>query len=345
MVAQQVVEAAVPLLGLALVSLDPFGHQVEDLRFEMHGTALRVTAARHEPGVLEHPQVLRDRLHRDLVRLGQLVDGRIGDREPGDHVAPGRIRQCREHPRERVCRHGHLPCSTIRLITGCRASRALSTLRLNTVSCALDGLQSRRLHTRARWQEKPPHRTRPPTSIEKRTKMPSCDANSGALQSHAPHVDGWSSRGWRGILARHDDIHRRLVTADRVAIAQMCRSGYSTGTSSPVMFACPSGGTRSSLKSAASKAAVASIRSRCLSSMSSWCKSRNTALGAVALANACTRRILSIDARDVYEVGNPPLIPVRFVLCCRKVDLRRLLQLLPRDRGLRSPMPSHPKRF
>ena len=145
-VAQQGVEAAVPLLGLALVALDPFGHQVEDLRFEMHGTALRVAGARHEPGVLEHPQVLRHRLHRDLVRLGELVDGGIGDREPGDHVAPGRVRQCREHPRECICRHVHLPCSTIRLITGCRARRPLSTLRLNTSTRTRPTPESGRVH-------------------------------------------------------------------------------------------------------------------------------------------------------------------------------------------------------
>ena len=37
---EDVVEAAVALLGLAAVALDPLGHQVEDLRFEVDRTAL-----------------------------------------------------------------------------------------------------------------------------------------------------------------------------------------------------------------------------------------------------------------------------------------------------------------
>ena len=93
-------EALEPRLGLASVPLDPSGHQVEHLRLEMNRTALGVAAAAHQPGLLEHLEVLRDRLKAHLVRLGQLADGRVGHGEPRDQIAPGGIGECRERPGE-----------------------------------------------------------------------------------------------------------------------------------------------------------------------------------------------------------------------------------------------------
>ena len=105
---EDVVEAAVALLGLAAVALDPLGHQVEDLRFEVHRAALGVPAAAHQAGVLEHLEVLGDGLDGHVVRRGELVDGGVPDGQPGHHVAPGGVGQRREHPGERISRHACL---------------------------------------------------------------------------------------------------------------------------------------------------------------------------------------------------------------------------------------------
>ncbi len=102
---EDLVEAAAALLGLPAVPLDPLGHEVEDLRLEVHGASLGVAGAAHQTGVLEHLEVLGDRLDRDVVRLGELVDRRVGEGEPGNHVAPRGVCQRCEHPRERIGRH------------------------------------------------------------------------------------------------------------------------------------------------------------------------------------------------------------------------------------------------
>jgi hypothetical protein len=104
---QHRVEALIALLGLAPVALDPLVHQVEDLRLQPHRPGLRARRPTHDAGTLQHLEVLVDRLQRHLVGLGELVHGRVTRREPGHHVAPGRIGQRREDPRQRVCRHRH----------------------------------------------------------------------------------------------------------------------------------------------------------------------------------------------------------------------------------------------
>src|SRR5271166_616754 len=90
---QDGVEAAVALLDAVPVALDPGIHQVEGLDLQAHRPGLRPSRPADEPGVLEHPQVLVDGLQRHPVRLGQLAHGRVALREPGHHVAPGRIRE------------------------------------------------------------------------------------------------------------------------------------------------------------------------------------------------------------------------------------------------------------
>jgi hypothetical protein len=102
------VQAAVTLLRLAPVALDPLAHQVEDLRLQPYRPRLGPRRPAHHPGVLEHFQVLVDRLERNLVWLGELVHSRVAGRQPGRHVAPGRIRECREDPGQLVHRHRHL---------------------------------------------------------------------------------------------------------------------------------------------------------------------------------------------------------------------------------------------
>ena len=71
------VQALVARLGLQAVALDPLRHQVEHLRLEMHRSPLCVPPPGHEPGPLEHLQVLRDGLQAHVVRRRQLADGRV----------------------------------------------------------------------------------------------------------------------------------------------------------------------------------------------------------------------------------------------------------------------------
>src|SRR5689334_24319986 len=107
------VEAPVALLSLPPVALDPGVHQVEDLRLQVHGSRLRSTRTADHPGVLEHSQVLVDRLQRHRVPRGELVDRRVGGGQAVHHVAAGRVRQCGEDPRESVGRHRCLSVTTL----------------------------------------------------------------------------------------------------------------------------------------------------------------------------------------------------------------------------------------
>jgi predicted TIM-barrel fold metal-dependent hydrolase len=50
---EDVVQTAVALLGLAAVALDPTGHEVEHLGFQVHGAALCLAAAADQAGILE----------------------------------------------------------------------------------------------------------------------------------------------------------------------------------------------------------------------------------------------------------------------------------------------------
>src|SRR5215467_15111684 len=102
---QDGVEAAVPLLSPAPVTLDPVVQHVEDLRLQVHWPRLRPVRPAHQPGVLEHPQVLVDGLQRHLVRLSQLAYRRVTVGKPGHNVAARRIGKGGEDPGQCVRRH------------------------------------------------------------------------------------------------------------------------------------------------------------------------------------------------------------------------------------------------
>jgi hypothetical protein len=72
------VEAAVALLGTPPVALDPGRHEVEHLGLEVGGPLPPLPPAADDPGVLEDPEVLGDRLDGDLVRLGERRQRRGG---------------------------------------------------------------------------------------------------------------------------------------------------------------------------------------------------------------------------------------------------------------------------
>ena len=67
----------------APVALDPLGHQGEDLLVQVYRPGLRPGRTAHNASVLEHPQMLVNRLERHLVRLGEPVDRHVGLGEPG----------------------------------------------------------------------------------------------------------------------------------------------------------------------------------------------------------------------------------------------------------------------
>src|SRR6516164_6784665 len=102
---QDGVEAAVPLLSPAPVALDPLVQHVEGLRLQVHWPRLRPARPAHQPGVLEHPQVLVDGLQRHLVRLSQLAYRRVTVGEPGHNVTARRIGKGGEDPGQCVRRH------------------------------------------------------------------------------------------------------------------------------------------------------------------------------------------------------------------------------------------------
>src|SRR5215471_6430645 len=102
---QDGVEAAVSLLSPAPVTLDPVVQHVEDLRLQVHWPRLRPVRPAHQPGVLEHPQVLVDGLQRHLVRLSYLAYRHVTVGEPGHNVTARRIGKGGEDPRQCVRRH------------------------------------------------------------------------------------------------------------------------------------------------------------------------------------------------------------------------------------------------
>ena len=103
---QHGVQPAEALLRLAPVALDPLGHQVEHLGFQVTGPTLRVALLGDQAGVLQHLEVLGDGLDGHVVRCGELADRGVTDRQPSDQVAAGGVGQGGEDPGQLVIDHG-----------------------------------------------------------------------------------------------------------------------------------------------------------------------------------------------------------------------------------------------
>src|SRR5437868_5384837 len=69
---QVLVQSIEPLLPHDAIPLDPLIDFLEWARRERRRSPLRLAAARHEPGALEHLEVLADRGKAHLERLGEL---------------------------------------------------------------------------------------------------------------------------------------------------------------------------------------------------------------------------------------------------------------------------------
>src|SRR5437588_386865 len=104
---QVLVQSVVALFPEPTVPLGPLGDLLQRARLEPGGPPLALPAPRDQPGSLEHLQVLRDRRHGHLERLGQLGDGGLSGREPREDGPPRGIREGRERSVQLVCRHHH----------------------------------------------------------------------------------------------------------------------------------------------------------------------------------------------------------------------------------------------
>jgi hypothetical protein len=92
--------------GLALVALDPRGHEGKRLRVEVDRLSVAVANPDDESGVLEHAQVLGHSLLGDVQGRCELSDRRIAGCESSDELATGRVSRRREYLRQCIRRHG-----------------------------------------------------------------------------------------------------------------------------------------------------------------------------------------------------------------------------------------------
>ena len=114
------------------VALDPLRHQVEHLRLEVHRPALGVPAAADQPGVLEHLEVLGDRLDAHVVRRRELAHRGVAA-AASRATRSRRVGSARAANTRDSCRPPH--SSTNWLNNGPRRSPALSTVRLTNRRC------------------------------------------------------------------------------------------------------------------------------------------------------------------------------------------------------------------
>src|SRR6476469_1075534 len=84
----EAIEPGVPELP---VLVEPLRGVFEGARFEAARPPLRVAPASDEAGVLQHFQMFRYRRQSHLERSGDLVDGGLARRQPGQDGAPGGI--------------------------------------------------------------------------------------------------------------------------------------------------------------------------------------------------------------------------------------------------------------
>ena len=120
---EQGVEAAeLPLVDQAVL-VDPRGERLEPRGVQVDGAALGVAGTGDQLGLLQHLDVLGDRLLGDLERFGQFVDGGRAPAEPGDDAPPDGIGQGQEGRVEAVVVTArvrcHCPCFSCLVLSEC----------------------------------------------------------------------------------------------------------------------------------------------------------------------------------------------------------------------------------
>ena len=131
---EQGIEAHESLLRLPAIPLDPLGRgRMPPL--PVNRPPLSLPGPRDQSRVLEHLQMFGNGLQTDVVRLRDLADRRIGDRQPGDDVAPGwgsaRVRRT-PSSWSAILRFLCQPSSTLRLNEVNTPCPSLSTTWLGT---------------------------------------------------------------------------------------------------------------------------------------------------------------------------------------------------------------------
>ena len=101
-VAKVLFQEVEPLLPHLAMLFDPAGGSIESGSFEAARPVLGISTATDQSGPFEHLEVLRDRLQRDLERLGQFVDSCFSGGETSDNRPPGRVGECGKCGAERV---------------------------------------------------------------------------------------------------------------------------------------------------------------------------------------------------------------------------------------------------
>jgi len=91
-----VLEPVEPILGQLAVACYPLVRLVQRRDAQAGWAPLRFTAASYQSGLLEHFDVLGDRLEAHRERLSQLVDRLLTVCQPGEDCSPRRVGQCGE---------------------------------------------------------------------------------------------------------------------------------------------------------------------------------------------------------------------------------------------------------
>jgi hypothetical protein len=96
LIRQVFVQSVEALLPEHAVLRDPVGGRAERSGVEAAVVDTPLAAPLEEPGVLEHPEVLRDRRQGDIERLREVGDAGFSEREAREDGAARRIRERRE---------------------------------------------------------------------------------------------------------------------------------------------------------------------------------------------------------------------------------------------------------
>src|SRR5215472_9692380 len=105
---EQLVEPLVALVPEPLVAGQPGGHLAERVGLQVAEPRGRAPGPRQQARLLQHLQVPGDRRLGHAERRGELRDGRVALRQPGQDRPPGRVRQGPEDQADLVCvLHNH----------------------------------------------------------------------------------------------------------------------------------------------------------------------------------------------------------------------------------------------
>src|SRR5262245_15769509 len=104
--AQMGIETVEALFPEPAEVVEPIGDAFQAGGLQPARPELRRACARDDTGLLQHPEVLRDRGLAQIERLAQLGDRRLAERQTGDDRPPRRVRERGQRRSERINRNG-----------------------------------------------------------------------------------------------------------------------------------------------------------------------------------------------------------------------------------------------